>query len=81
MDTLIAVIFVLVLGLAVAQFFIMSGAFKKRGKGAGGDASGGSPVVMGGAETHKSKVHDGNSSDSSDSGGDGGGDGGGGGGE
>lgn len=32
MDTLIAVLFILILGLAVAQFFLMRGAFRRREK-------------------------------------------------
>ncbi len=81
MDTLVAIVFVLVLGLAVAQFFIMAGAFKRRGKQAGGTGDDASPALFGGAGAHKTRHDDGNSSDSGDSGSDGGGDGGGGGGE
>ncbi len=68
---LVAFIFVLVLGLAVAQFFIMAGAFKRGGKGTdptGGDVS---PAAKGGAEAHKSLHGVRNSTDSPDSGGDG----------
>jgi hypothetical protein len=84
MDMLVGAIFVLVLGLAVAQFFIMSGAFKGGRKPRGSAGAEAGPVLMDAGGTHKSgkgggKDHD--SSDSTDSGGDGGGDGGGGGGE
>lgn len=81
MDTLVAIVFVLVLGLAVAQFFIMSGAFKRRDGRAGGAADGASPALFGGAGAKKTQHDDGNSADSGDSGSDDGGDGGGGGGK
>lgn len=64
MDTLVAIVFVLVLGLAVAQFFIMSGAFKRRGKQAEEAGS----AASGGAEGYKTHPGDGNTSESTGSG-------------
>lgn len=60
MDMLVAIVFVLVLGLAVAQFFIMSGAFKRRGKQAGEARS----AALGGAEGDKTRPGGGNTSES-----------------
>jgi hypothetical protein len=80
MDMLIGFIFVGIIGLAVAQFFIMGGAFKKGSAKASDGGASVHPAAQDGAGANKSRVHDGNSSDSSDSGSDGGGDGGGGGG-
>lgn len=74
MDMLIGVIFVLVLGLAVAQFFITAGAFKRPGGGAGRARGEGGGPVLGATGSEKSSREAGNPTDSGDSGGDGGGD-------
>ena len=67
MDMLIAAIVVLVLALAVAQFFITAGAFKRPGSGAGGAPRGPGETAQRVAGGRKSKRGAENSADSSDS--------------